>query len=190
MKYLNFRTLLLALLVVFAGDAMAQSTRTFLVKDVGNKAITLHQNKQKRYVVPRELLPINAMITIPKGGKLVVYDNVNLRELTIRESGMNILARFLDGSSKESYTKVTFAGLIALLFSNDDQKDAGGTIYRGNEDMDKNSLDEYVSNIREVLTDTTTNLPEDYASILREVLEDIESSENRNQSESDNTPTE
>lgn len=176
MKYLNFRTLLLAMLIVFAGDALAQSTRTFLVKDVGDKAITLHQNKQKRYVVPRELLPINAMITIPKGGKLVVYDNVNLRELTIRESGMNILARFLDGSSKESYTKVTFAGLIALLFSNDDQKDAGGTIYRGVEGSDNNSLDEYVSNIHEVLADSTANLPEDYATILREVLEDIEGS--------------
>jgi len=173
MKHINMRASLFVTLLLFAANMLAQAPRTFLVKEVSGKTITLHDGKKKQSVAPRDLLPINAMITIPKGGKLVVYDHASLRELTIKEAGTNILARFLDGSSKESYTKVTFAGLIALLFSNDEQKDAIGTIYRG-QDTNGNSLDEYTDNIRTVLADSLSSVPAEYAEIMKEVLEDIE----------------
>lgn len=164
------------MLFIMAADVFAQVPRTFVVKEVGTKPVILHQDKKKHQIVSRDVLTLGDMITIPKGGKLVVYDNIRLSEYTIREAGMNTLAKFLSGSQKESYTKVTFAGLIALLFSNEDQKDKGGTIYRGGEtDTNNNSLKEYVGFINATLKDSTTNLPEGYAAILEEVLHDIES---------------
>ena len=176
MKHLNLRTLFFAVSFVFAVGVLAQSPRTFLVKDVGDKPIILHQEKKKRHVAPRDLLPLSAMITIPNGGRLVVYDNVRLCEYIIQESGMMTLAKFLNGSRKESYTKVTFAGLIALLFSDkQEERDMPATIYRGSEnDPDNNSIDEYIANIQNVLNDSTLNLPNDYATILKEVLDDME----------------
>lgn len=177
MKHIILRTSFLAVLLVLAVDLLAQAPRTFVVKEVGEKPVILHQDKKKQNIAPRDLLSLSAMITIPKGGKLVVYDNVRMSEYTIKEPGMNTLAKFLDGSSKESYTKITFAGLIAMLFSEKgEQRDLPATIYRGGGiDGENNSLDEYVLNIREVLKDSTANLPEGYATILTEVLQDIES---------------
>jgi len=176
MKHKILCTSFLFVLLIFAADTLAQTPRTFVVKEVSEKPVYLHRDKKKYNVAPRDVLPLNAMITIPKGGKLVVYDNVRMSEYTIRESGMNTLAKFLDGSSKESYTKITFAGLIALLFSNNEQRVVPATIYRGGEGGDSNnSLDEYVVYIREVLKDSTTNMPAGYATILTEVLQDIES---------------
>jgi hypothetical protein len=177
MKHMNLRSSFLAMLIFMAADILAQTPRTFVVKEVGDKPIILHQDKKKRNIAPRDLLPLSAMISIPKGGKLVVYDNVRMSEYTIKEPGMNTLAKFLDGSSKESYTKITFAGLIAMLFSEKgEQRDLPATIYRGGgTESENNSLDEYVLYIREVLRDSTTNLPEGYAIILTEVLKDIES---------------
>ena len=165
------------LALVFAAEIPAQTPRTFVVKEVGNKPVILHHDKKKQKVAPRDLLSLNAMITIPNEGMLVVYDNVRLSEYTIQKAGMNTLAEFLNGSSKASYSKITFAGLIAMLFSNNDERrDVPATIYRGEEgDNNENSIDEYVANIREVLKDSTTNLPKEYAAILTEVLQDIES---------------
>lgn len=175
MRHLNLHTAFLIMLFVMAVDVLAQAPRTFVVKEVGAKPVILHQDKKKHQIVSRDVLTLDAIITIPKGGKLVVYDNIRLSEYTIREAGMNTLAKFLHGSHKESYTKVTFAGLIALLFSNEDQKDKGGTIYRGGEtDSNNNSLKEYVAFINATLKDPTTSLPEGYAAILEEVLHDIE----------------
>jgi len=173
MRHINIRSSLLVMLFLLAASMTAQTPRKFLVKEVGEKPVILHDGKKKVHVASRDLLPINAMITIPKGGKLVVYDHTSLRELTIKEAGTNVLAKFLDGSSKESYTKVTFAGLIALLFSNDKQQDAIGTIYRGH-DSNGNSIDEYTADIRTVLADSLANIPSEYTDILKEVLEDIE----------------
>ena len=172
---MNLRTLLFTLLLTSVAVTFAQTPRKykFLVKEVGEKAITLHYNGEKRKLAPRDTLSLKSMISIPKGGKLVVYDYVNLRELTIKEQGMKTLAKFLDASSKESYTKVTFAGLIALLFSNNQHPDASATIYRGVE-TGNNSLDEYVTNINEVLKDPSIKIPAEYATILNEVLGDIE----------------
>lgn len=187
MRHMNLRTLLFTLLLACVATTFAQGPRKykFLVKEVGEKAITLHQNGEKRKLAPRDTLSLKSMITVPKGGKLVIYDFVNLRELTIKEPGMNTLVKFLDGSSKESYTKVTFAGLIALLFSNSQHHDAGATIYRGIE-TGNNSLDEYVTNINEVLNDPNIKIPEEYAKIMNEVLVDIHS---QNEAQPDTTVT-
>ena len=96
MRHFNLRTLLFFLFISLTGFTFAQKvTRTFLVKEVGDKPVVRYQGKQKIRIAPCDSLTLTTMINIPKGGRLVVYDNDKLCELTITEPGLDVLGKDL-----------------------------------------------------------------------------------------------
>ncbi len=130
MKRLNLRTMFLGLLLPLAAGIYAQTPiQTFLVGEV-SKSVILFQGNKKLAITPGDELPLNAMITIPEDGRLVVYNEAKLRQYTIIKSGTYTLAEFLDSSRKKNVPEKAFKGIIKLVTSGSELPDGVATIDR------------------------------------------------------------
>lgn len=130
MKAMTFRTSLLALLLTFAAGIFAQApVQTFLVGEV-SKSVILHQGSKQLAVIPGDMLPLGAMLTIPEGGRLVVYNEAKLRQYTIMKSGTYTLAELLDNSKKKNVPEKALAGIIKRVTSKGSLPDGVATIDR------------------------------------------------------------
>ena len=130
MKHLFFRTPLLILLIAITANAFGQSTiQTYLVGEV-SKSVILYQGNKKLAITPGDMLPLGAVLTIPENGRLVVYDEVKLRQYTIMKAGTHTLAEFLNSSRKKTVPKVAFDGIIKLITSEGELPGAYATIDR------------------------------------------------------------
>lgn len=131
MKRMNLRTSLFALLLTVATGIFAQgvAVQTFLVGEV-SKSVILYQGDKKLAVTPGDELPLNAMLTIPENGRLVVYNEAKLRQYTIMKSGTYTLAELLDSSKKKNVPEKAFKGIIKLVTSAGKLPDGVATIDR------------------------------------------------------------
>lgn len=130
MKRMNLRTSLLALLLTFAAGIFAQTpVQTYLVGGV-SKTVILHQGGKKLAITPGDQLPLNAMITIPEGGRLVVYNESKMRQYTILQSGTYTLAELLNSSKKKNVTQNAIAGIIRIATTGSNLPDAAATTIR------------------------------------------------------------
>lgn len=118
MKHTRLHTCLLALLMAAAVSIQAQRPpiQTFLVGSV-TKSVILYQGDKKLAVTPGDELPLNAMITVPEGGQLMVYNKAKLRQYTIMQAGTFSLAEFLQGSRKKNVPAKSLEGIISLITS-------------------------------------------------------------------------
>lgn len=132
MKRMNFRTPILALLLTLATGIYAQApVQTFLVGEV-SKSVILYQGNKRLAVTPGDMLPLNAMLTIPENGRLVVYkeDKDKPRQYTILKSGTHTLAELLTDSRKKTVTENAIKGIIKLATSGNNLPDGMATIDR------------------------------------------------------------
>lgn len=106
------------------------SAQQFTIYSVSG-SITVKDGKRTLTLAPSDVLTPKNVITIPKGGKLILLNTSSKEQFTFTKDGTSALSDMLKVARKTSLPEATFRYLIRQLTAREAPLDGGGVIYRG-----------------------------------------------------------
>lgn len=121
------KLIVLICMVLCSSIASAQQYTIYSVSG----SITAKDGKRTLALAPNDVLTPSDLVTIPKGGKLILLNTSSKQQFTITKDGTFFLSDMIKGARRSNLPEATFKYLMKQLTAREAPLDGGGVIYRG-----------------------------------------------------------